>query len=285
MTDNLKDIIRQAFQDDGKLCSPVYLYGGHADEVLTMILIGFYLLRLREPFYSTNGFQIMNYGYFRVDKAIEMYSKHPGPGVLAIKGAEMLRKIYFSAREEVNQLLEKILGTVHDNGGQVLISSECPPEELLDLDEAVIKKLSAGIVYQISDDKEIGSPVEELMAMGLLHAREKGRYAAFYEDRFLDLFPVTKTEELSQAQTDALAEMNELARDKSMKRQFSFIDGYYRKLNQSVPVEDWDVDLLAFETCYPFWNRFNCDEEGYEVDFAKSGRLGSYLRLLKEKDS
>lgn len=50
-------------------------------------------------------------------------------------------------------------------------------------------------------------------------------------------------------------------------------------------LEGLTAEELAAGICYVFWNRFNCGQEGYEVDFAKSGLLGRALRGLKGRDS
>ena len=118
----------------------------------------------------------------------------------------------------------------------------------------------------------------------------EGRFAELYKDKYLDLFPTTRIEILSDLQTKALEEMRRIVvrdltnqyRGLLMQRVQEIMNwpGIY---NDSVP-EEWSADTIAAATCYVFWNRFNCDEEGYEVGFAKSGLLGKYLRSLKDRD-
>ena len=118
----------------------------------------------------------------------------------------------------------------------------------------------------------------------------EGRFAELYKDKYLDLFPTTRIEILSDLQTKALEEMRRIVvrdltnqyRGLLMQRVQEIINwpGIY---NDPVP-EEWSADTIAAATCYVFWNRFNCDEEGYEVGFAKSGLLGKYLRSLKDRD-
>ena len=118
----------------------------------------------------------------------------------------------------------------------------------------------------------------------------EGRFAELYKDKYLDLFPTTRIEILSDLQTKALEEMRRIVvrdltnqyRGLLMQRVQEIMNwpGIY---NDSVP-EEWSADTIAAATCYVFWNHFNCDEEGYEVGFAKSGLLGKYLRSLKDRD-
>ena len=130
---------------------------------------------------------------------------------------------------------------------------------------------------------------EEEIAVNELRPKE-GCFAALYRDKYLDLFPTTQTDTLSDLQTEALEEMRRIVvidlttqyRGLLMQRVQEIIKwpGIY---NDPVP-EDWNAETIAAATCYVFWNRFNCCEEGYEVSFAKSGLLGKYLRSLKVRD-
>lgn len=286
MTENLKEAFLKAFKNEDGLCSPVYFYGKNASTVVTTMELGLHLLHEREPIWRTNGFQIASYSYFHVDRAIDCFKDFPhAHGLFVVSSLDLLfeeKTVLFD--KDARELFHKIHDIVHENGGQVLLGASRPPEELVGMDESVRERILGGLVCRVDDDEEFGGPIDELTALGLLRAREKGRYAALYEERFLDLFPSAPTETLSEEQLEALGELNKLARSTPMRRSVSIVDSEYRKLNELFPADKWDADMLAFEICYPFWNRFNSSPEGYEIGFAKSGQLGQNLRTLKERD-
>ena len=286
MTGNLKGDFLKAFKNEDGLCSLAYFCGENANTAVTIMEMGLSFLHEREPIWRTNGFQIASYSYFHVDRAIDHFKESPDKrGLFVVSSLEMLfgeKTVLFD--KDARELFYKLLDVVHENGGQVLLGAACPPEELAGMDEAVRERILGGLVCHVDDGEELGGPIDELTALGLLPAREKGRYAALYEERFLDLFPGAPTETLSEEQLEALGELNKLARSAPMRRSVSIVDSEYRKLNELFPADKWDADMLAFEICYPFWNRFNSGPEGYEIGFAKSGQLGQYLRYLKERD-
>ncbi len=286
MTENLKDAFLKAFKNEDGLCSPAYFYGENASAVVTIMEMGLSLLHKREPIWRTNGFQIASYSYFRVDRAFECFKDCPDKqGLFVVSSLEMLfgeKTVLFD--KDARELFYKIFNIVHENGGQVLLGAACPPGELVGMDETVRERIDGGLVCRVDDEEEFAGPIDELTALGLLREREKGRYAALYEERFLDLFPAAPTETLSGEQLEALRQMSELARSAAVRRSVSIADREYRRVNESFPADKRDADMLAFEICYPFWNRFNSSPENYEIGFAKSGQLGQYLRYLKGRD-
>ena len=285
MTENIREAFLKAFNNEDGHCSPAYFYGENASAVVTIMEMGLSLLHERGLIWRTNGFQIASYSYFHVDRAIDCFKDFPyAHGLFVVSSLELLfeeKTVLFD--KDARELFYKILDVVHENEGQVLLGASCPPEELVGMDEAVKERILGGLVCRV-DDEEFGGPIDELTALGLLRAREKGRYAALYEERYLDLFPAAPTETLSEEQLVALRQMNELARSVPMRRSVSIADSEYRRLNKFFPADKWDADMLAFEICYPFWNRFNSCPENYEIGFARSGQLGQYLRYLKERD-
>ncbi len=117
---------------------------------------------------------------------------------------------------------------------------------------------------------------------------EDGRYRELYTPEFLELFPVEPAEELSSEQYEALKTMRSIVM--KLTKQYGAIIGeqQYRvrqdRRLKDLPPDEMDADLLAYEIFYDFWNRFNCDPEGYEVSAARCGKLGIYLRCLMVKD-
>ncbi len=175
---------------------------------------------------------------------------------------------------------------VYEHGGQIVIGAECPPKELASMEDRIITQVSGGIVCCV-DEEEIGPVVRELMQMGLWP--EKGRFAELYQDKYMDLFSTESMETLSEAQMSALKEMKRVVgRLTDLYRGAARVDirrliHHPKYYSREVP-EEWNAEEVAFGIFYIFWNRFNCDEEGYEVGFARSGMLGAYLRRLKELD-
>lgn len=113
---------------------------------------------------------------------------------------------------------------------------------------------------------------------------ENGRYRELYTPEFLALFPAEPTKELSAEQYEALKTMRNIVM--KLTKQYGAIIGeqQYRirqdRRLEDLPPDEMDADLLAYEIFYDFWNRFNCDPEGYEVSAARCGKLGTYLRCL-----
>ncbi len=118
---------------------------------------------------------------------------------------------------------------------------------------------------------------------------DNGRYKELYAPEFLALFPAEPTEELSAEQYEALKTMRSIVM--KLTKQYGAIIGeqQYRirqdRRLEDLPPDEIDADLLAYEIFYDFWNRFNCDPEGYEVSAARCGKLGIFLRCLMIKDS
>ena len=117
---------------------------------------------------------------------------------------------------------------------------------------------------------------------------ENGRYRELYTPKFLVLFPAQPVEELSAEQYEALKTLRSIAM-KLTKQYGSIIGEQQHRIRQDrrledLPPDEMDTDLLAYEIFYVFWNRFNCDPEGYEVSAARCGKLGIFLRCLMIKD-
>ena len=117
---------------------------------------------------------------------------------------------------------------------------------------------------------------------------ENGRYRELYTPEFLALFPVEPAEELSSGQNEALKTMKGIVM-KHTKQYNAIIGEQQYRIRQDrrlekLPPNEMDADLLAYEIFYDFWNRFNCNPEGYEVLAARCGKLGIFLRCLMVKD-
>lgn len=117
----------------------------------------------------------------------------------------------------------------------------------------------------------------------------QGRYALLYDERYLRLFSCEPCSWLSQAQMQALKDMNHLVGDLTAQFRELFIKmaGWRRhsvRPTDGDELADISADMIAFKIVYVFWNRMNSTDERYETGFAKRGDLGRYLRALKEKD-
>ena len=115
-------------------------------------------------------------------------------------------------------------------------------------------------------------------------------YSDYSSFEYLELFTAEPVEALSPEQSLALKRMKEVVSKLTRDRRDLFQKQAGRKKvywqdNQAVLPDDVDADLVAFQIVYPFWNRFNSTPERYEEVLARSGKLGSLLRLLKEQDS
>ena len=117
----------------------------------------------------------------------------------------------------------------------------------------------------------------------------QGRYALLYDERFLRLFSAEPCSWLSGSQQNALKEMNEIVygltgqfSEMFLKLAKTGMTG--RRYSDREDLSKLSADLIAFRIVYIFWNRMNSGPERYEVGFAKSGKLGRYLRALKEID-
>ena len=115
---------------------------------------------------------------------------------------------------------------------------------------------------------------------------EKNRYAALYQDRFLDLLPAVTTDELSEEQLKVLSEMNLVVSGLTNLYLKDFMRYAHTQEPRISPVPaDWNADRLAFNICSVFRNRFNSSGDRYELDYAKSGILRYHLLCLRARDS
>ena len=117
----------------------------------------------------------------------------------------------------------------------------------------------------------------------------QGRYALLYDERYLRLFSSDPCRSLSQAQKQALKDMNDLVgRLTDRFRELFFTMAGMRhdvvRTSDGDELANLSVDMIAFKIVYVFWNCMNSTDERYETGFAKRGDLGRYLRALKEKD-
>lgn len=147
------------------------------------------------------------------------------------------------------------------------------------------------------------------------------RYSELYSQRFLDAFPPMPMEKLNTHRKLVLKELKKIADDITLEagildlfsdksedeiekvgikeemsqarkrwgeksgfsecaeklRLLSGTEGWY-----SIEPDQLSVDDVAVLVLYPFWSRMG---GSFEEQFALDGRLGKYLRILKEKTS
>lgn len=250
--------------------------------MLTLIAIGA-SRNSAQCVYSTNGHMFLKNSIDLVLDGVPQPSELSAPQKDLVVFGTLER---LEGETEGIERFRELAKSVKAGSGQLVLGVNCDPDSFPLTESEVLKTLPELLVFPV-DEEEISLPVRELIQMELWPSA--GRFAALYKERYLDLFPPSRTDTLCENQLLALEEMKhivhrltDLYRGLFMQRVQRIINdpGIY---NDPVPA-DWDAETIASAICYVFWNRFNCDDEGYEVGFARSGLLGAYLLQLKGKD-
>ncbi len=281
MTNELKDICRSLITGTGESRAPVFFYGDYKETSPLEKLITIGASRnLELPVYKTNGYSFPRGEIVTLADGVaaSVGATSPESGLVVFSCLEELSKDEGATRRFLD-LIDRLC----THGVQLVLLASCPPEGL-PFPESLVAQLRTGLVFCL-DGEEFGMPVRELMEMGLWP--NAGRFASLYRAGFLEVFPVEKTEILSAAQEEQLKEMKRVVHALSEQYRGLFsacLSKTGTGLASREEAKALTAEELTAQICYVFWNRFNSGPEGYEVDFARSGALGFFLRQLKEKD-